>query len=606
MRPKYIERSVWTDANASHYFSPTACCTLTDNPLPRPPPKEFANSDAITTIDRNPHLFKIVTPIDVTRFEELLDSHPNKPFVKSVCISLREGFWPWANTQKEEYPMTWDFSDRPPKTDREAVFLQEQRDIEIDAGRYSVSFGSDLLPGMYSTPIHAVPKPRSEKLRLVNDHSAGTYSLNSMIAREDVVGAKMDSISDLIGALLRYRKRQPDKKLILFKSDVSAAYRRLPLHPLWQVKQIVTIDGARHVDRCTSFGGRGSCRDYTAFMGLVLWIAIFIKLLTDIFGYIDDNFSFDEQGNVLWYDPYKCYYPAKQTKLLMLWDEINLPHDKSKQEYAPILRIIGFMVDPNLMRVSMDEEDRTRLLEHVSIFAATAPGGTRRSLREFQQLAGWINWSFNVFPLLKPALSNVYAKIGGKSQTHAKIFVSKAVVRDLTWFQSHVQQSDGIYLFEDVDWDMQKADITAYSDACMSSLGFYLERSKEGFQCSVPLNPPKDSIFYFEALAVVSVIDAVTRLPTVPTRLLIFSDNTNTVDIFHSLRCLPPYNELLKFSVSLLIKFNISLRVVHVPGVDNVIADCLSRFENTKALAACPGLSISLFQPPRLAMGQDL
>ena len=285
----------------------------------------------------------------------------------------------------------------------------------------------------------------------------------------------MDSISDLVGALLRYRQKHPNAKLILFKSDVSAAYRRLPLHPLWQIKQIVTIDNVRHVDRCTSFGGRGSCRSYTAFMGLVLWIAIFIKLLVDLFGYIDDNFSFDEEGNVTWYEPYQCYYPAKQTGLLKLWDELGLPHDKAKQEYARILRIIGFMIDPNLMPVSMDEEDRMKLIERVSDFIATAPGGTRRTLREFQQLAGWINWSFNVFPLLKPALLNVYAKIGGKKETHAKIFVSKAVIRDLDWFLSHVRTSDGVYLFENVDWDVHQADVVAYSDACLSGLGFFLE-----------------------------------------------------------------------------------------------------------------------------------
>ena len=340
-------------------------------------------------------------------------------------------------------------------------------------------------------------------------------------------------------------------------------------------------------------------------MGLVLWIAIFIKLIADLFGYIDDNFSFDEDGNVMWYEPYKCYYPSKQTRLLHLWDEIRLPHEKSKQEYGPRLRIIGFMVDPEFMRVSMDEEDRTRLIQQVSDFSATAPGGTRRTLREFQQLAGWINWSFNVFPLLKPALSNVYAKIGGKSDSHAKIFVNKAVVQDLSWFESHVRQSNGVYLFEDVDWSVQQADITAFSDACMSGLGFYFKSSNapEGFQCMVPQDPPKDTIFCFEALAVVSVVDAVARLPTPPTRVLVYSDNTNTVDIFHSLRCLPPYNDLLKYTVSLLLKFNISLRVVHVPGVDNVVADSLSRFENPKAVAACPGLSISSFQPPRVAMG---
>ena len=601
-----MQRSVWTDADASHSLSPTAASTLTDDPLPRPPQREFDNLEAVSTIHNNPHLFQIITPINVTRLEELLQSHPNKLFVQSVCISLREGFWPWANTQKDEYPTTWDFSERPPKTEHEAGFLRDQRDSEIGARRYSESFGTDLLPGMYSTPVHAVPKPRSEKLRLVNDHSAGIFSLNSMIAREDIAGAKMDTISDLAGAILQYRRKHPDKNLVLFKSDVSAAYRRLPLHPLWQIKQIVTIDNARHVDRCTSFGGRGSCRDYTAFMGLVLWIAIFIKLILDLFGYIDDNFSFDEEGNVQWYEPYKCYYLAKQVELLKLWDEIGLPHEKSKQEYAPVLRIIGFMVDPNLMRVSMDEEDRTKLIQHVLEFTATAPGGTRQTLREFQQLAGWINWSFNVFPLLKPALSNVYAKIGGKTQSHAKIFISKAVIQDLSWFVSHVRQSDGVYLFEDIDWSAQRADVTAYTDACLSSLAFFFENSKEGYQCQVPQNTPKDSIFYFEALAVVSVIDAVTRLPNIPTRLLIFTDNTNTVDIFHSLQSLPPYNELLKFTVSILLKFNISLRVVYVPGVNNVIADSLSRFENTKAIAACPGLSISTFQPPRLTMGPEL
>jgi hypothetical protein len=605
-RPRYLDRSVWTDVDDTPIISPTACCTMTDDSLPRPPAEEYENHDALSTIKSNPHLFRIVTPINVDRFEQLLSSHPNKPFVQSVCTSLREGFWPWAKTQKEEYPVTWDFSDRPPKTEREADFLRSQRDIELAQDRYSEGFGTDLLPGMYSTPIHAVPKPRSEKLRLVNDHSAGTYSLNSMIAREDVVGAKMDTISDLVAALLRYRKKNPEKALILFKSDVSAAYRRLPLHPLWQIKQIVTIDDVRHVDRCTSFGGRGSCRDYTAFMGLVLWIAIFIKFLADLFGYIDDNFSFDEEGNVMWYEPYQCYYPAKQTALLKLWDEIGLPHEKSKQEYAPELRIIGFMVDPKMMRVTMDEEDKGRLIQRVSDFSATAPGGTRRTLREFQQLAGWINWSFNVFPLLKPALSNVYAKIGGKSESHAKIFVSKAVTRDLDWFLSHVQKSDGVYLFEDVDWNVHQADITAYSDACMTGLGYFFENSHEGFQCVVPQNPPKDTIFYFEALAVVSVVDAVTSFPVVPKRLLVFSDNTNTVDIFNSLRSLPPYNDLLKFTVSLLIKFNISLRVVHTPGIDNVVADSLSRFENTKAVAACPGLSISKFQPPRVTMGHAL
>ena len=56
-RPKYMQRSVWTGANDSSSCSPTACCTLSDDPLPRPSQNEFSNFDAISTIRDNPHLF---------------------------------------------------------------------------------------------------------------------------------------------------------------------------------------------------------------------------------------------------------------------------------------------------------------------------------------------------------------------------------------------------------------------------------------------------------------------------------------------------------------------------------------------------------------------
>ena len=69
----------------------------------------------------------------------------------------------------------------PPKNAEEAAFLRNQRDKEVAAGRFSESFGSELLPGMYSSPIQAVEKKGSTDYRLVTDQSTGDYSLNSMI-----------------------------------------------------------------------------------------------------------------------------------------------------------------------------------------------------------------------------------------------------------------------------------------------------------------------------------------------------------------------------------------------------------------------------------------
>jgi hypothetical protein len=55
--PKYLECSVWTDVEDSTMFSPTACCTMTDDTLPRPPEEEFLNHDAVSTVKDYPAPF---------------------------------------------------------------------------------------------------------------------------------------------------------------------------------------------------------------------------------------------------------------------------------------------------------------------------------------------------------------------------------------------------------------------------------------------------------------------------------------------------------------------------------------------------------------------
>jgi hypothetical protein len=58
--PGYMQRSVWMDMEDSPCISPTACCMMTDDPLPRPHPEEFANLDVVSTIKNNPLLFKTI------------------------------------------------------------------------------------------------------------------------------------------------------------------------------------------------------------------------------------------------------------------------------------------------------------------------------------------------------------------------------------------------------------------------------------------------------------------------------------------------------------------------------------------------------------------
>jgi len=91
--------------------------------------------------------------------------------------------------------------------------------------RYSPSFGPSLLAGMTAQPVFTVPKKGSSKLRLVNDHSAGTHSLNSLIPADGGF-VKLDNISDLVTNIRAIMAQNGGHRPAwLWKSDASQAYR---------------------------------------------------------------------------------------------------------------------------------------------------------------------------------------------------------------------------------------------------------------------------------------------------------------------------------------------------------------------------------------------
>jgi len=85
-RPRYLRSYVWPDEQPSSV--PSALATEYMLPVPSPPANELSNFPAIHTIQQHPHLFKIITPINVDLFESYLLQHPNRSFVQSVCHSL--------------------------------------------------------------------------------------------------------------------------------------------------------------------------------------------------------------------------------------------------------------------------------------------------------------------------------------------------------------------------------------------------------------------------------------------------------------------------------------------------------------------------------------
>jgi hypothetical protein len=98
-------------------------------------------------------------------------------------------------------------------------------------------------------------------------------------------------------------------------------------------------------------------------------------------------------------------------------------------------------------------------------------------------------------------------------------------------------------------------------------------------------------------MAVLSVLDdARYRFPH-GSKLAVFTDNSVTVAMFNTLRALPEYNCILKTAADILLECGFELRVLHIAGEVNDVADALSRADFMRALRLCPGLTIKSFEP---------
>ena len=81
--------------------------------------------------------------------------------------------------------------------------------------------------------------------------------------------------------------------------------------------------------------------------------------------------------------------------------------------------------------------------------------------------------------------------------------------------------------------------------------------------------------------------------------------------MFNSLSALPAYNDILKLAVNHILSDYtnpIQLRVLHVSGELNTVADALSRGNLHTGVDEIPHITIDLFSPPRIRKesGADL
>ena len=178
-----------------------------------------------------------------------------------------------------------------------------------------------------------------------------------------------------------------------------------------------------------------------------------------------------------------------------------------------------------------------------------------------------------------------------------KVWSNSAIREDFEWARQKVMESDRVFLLESVMWEVSDATCILETDACPEGYAYWYPPTRQGFSIATPRDTPFTRIIFFEGLAVLSALnDAHHRFPR-GSKILIYSDNSTTIAMFNSLRALPEYNCILKAAVDILLKGKHQLRVLHIAGQSNTVADALSRGEFMHALDLQPTLTIQSFKP---------
>jgi hypothetical protein len=583
---------LWSDTSDNN-ISPSVLYTEHAAPLPSPPQHLLENAIIKAALDAHRDFIKVECPYDVDCLEAMLHDHPNQPFVQSVLKGLREGFWPfhdgeWKNELDE---FDGNFSSEEP--DLEAI--RAYRDKELTGERWSTPI-SKLMPGMKISPMFVVWQQSDEiiKPRIITDQTAS--GLNDGIPREDAK-VRYDDMRSFGHAMREARRLHPNTPLVLFKDDITGAFPTLPAHPIWQLRQVVQVDSSCHIVRRLCFGGRSSPRIWCALSALICWIAVRKLSITGLHVYMDDFFGWDLASNLIFFRG--RYRPRNQVQLLLLWDRLRVPYGDLKQDHGATLKIIGFWVDINLGTISLTPTAISDLADRITTFITQTD--RKPPLRDWQQLTGHLNWAINVLPWGRPALTELYRKMNGKTHARAGIFLNVEVIESMKWFQHILSTAIGVRFIDNDCWEDHEADMVVWTDASLK-LAIAFVYANKGFVYEIREADPKVKIdiFFLEMIGILSAVHHAASLPSPPKRLLIWSDSLNSVQIHNSLRATEAlHNGVLLAIASIIIRTGIDLRVRHIPGKENIRADLLSRFLFKDFHRQFPSYRVHSFEPPR-------
>jgi hypothetical protein len=440
---------------------------------------------------------------------------------------------------------------------------------ELDNGRRKGPFSEMPFDNtFYSNPLGVVFKKGKSKPRVIHHlswpRSAANTSVNASILEFDV---KLDAFDKALVAI-----RELGKNCLMSKIDIESAYRCIPVRPEdWSLLGFQWKDQF-YFDIVMQFGITSATAIFEWYSSAAQYIAERTCAIKHMVHYVDD-FMILNRG--------EASAKLALDSVVKLFAELGIPISISKLEGPTTSMIfLGILFDTASMTIRLDDEKLASIHSELLLWSDL----TTASKEQLQSIIGVLSFAAKVVAPGRTFLRRMIdhmKTLPSNSDATTQHPLSNSFQLDLAWWRRFISAWNGVSIIPDTNWTPAHA-LSIYTDACVQGYGALFGSS--WFACTWTVDEEqqaardkRDSMPFKELYALTKAA-ATWGTNWQGRKILFHCDCQPIVDAWRKGDSRKPQiSHLIRTLLFLAATHNFNMNIIHIPGVDNVFADLLSR-----------------------------
>ena len=449
------------------------------------------------------------------------------------------------------------------------VITREKINSEIKLGRIAGPFPAAPFKNFRCSPLALRPKATPGKYRLLHNLS---HPYNEVDAVNDNIPDELCKVKyDTIDSALKILASRPSSYMA--KSDISEAFRLIPLHPDSHKLTGFMFDEKYFYDKCLPMGASSSCKIFESFSDALKYILIAQYGLSNVIKVLDD-FMFIADSEEDCKDALDFFRS--------LCSLVGVPISREKTvEPTRALVFLGYHIDLDKRVVSIPKEKILAYTEHVFEIMNMK----RAKLRKIRSMIGQLSFVTNVIPGGRCFLRRLYDLTKGRINNNALIKIPKKAKLDLQMWASFMKEYNGKAILAPRDVFSNDV-LNFYSDSSLKGYGACF--GNKYVQGLFPKKWRHKDIQFLELYPIYLMVELFAH--QLQHKAIIFvTDNKAVVGSINKQSSKNKnVMKLLRPMVLVLMKFDITFEAVHIEGKKNIFCDALSRSQVPEELASNP------------------